>query len=399
VFWQARTQDAAGTLYASETQQADIPQGNRVPNLDVVVHDGSGSAVAGGYLLGAVTNWLNAPIQSITTVAIWRASDGVAVWWWDLPDGWVTVSPAWSDHSAAVRYDAYAIEAEGGTEGHFVQLDGTATTSDLLLDGHHNAIETLPGQWAWIASDMHLSDDHADLSNRIYTAPVGDTSAPVELFNEFDSIYGGVAPTHCAHQTLPSLFVDGLPLFDWTHTNSITYAPGSDSLYVYGRYMDALWKLDRATGALQWQLGGPGGDFTTVAGGSLWDSSETSVLWSHAHMTDVWDGGALAFDNGDHADPKVSSVVEIAWDEQARTASEVWRYTHPAGAFMFVLGDARRTPEDTVLISWTMLGEVTEVDRSGAVLWEATVPGGLDISRVRHVNDLYDILARAPTTR
>ena len=45
------------------------------------------------------------------------------------------------------------------------------------------------------------------------------------------------------------------PLRDWSHSNSVTYDPGDDSIIVSARYQDAVIKLDRESGDVVWILG------------------------------------------------------------------------------------------------------------------------------------------------
>ena len=130
-------------------------------------------------------------------------------------------------------------------------------------------------------------------------------------------------------------------------------------------------------------MGGRSSDFTREDGSPLYTSAEDSWPWSHAHLSDAWEGGALLFDNGDHYDPPVSGVVEVAWDEEARTVREVWRWTRPDGVFLFTLGDARRLPGGNVLVAWTGEGRLTEITRDGDIVWDARAEPGLQVSRIQ----------------
>lgn len=390
VVWQA-VSEVDGTEERSALQTYTVPEPSRLPPLTISTSL-DGAELPNGYIMAAASTGLSAGAQALTTIGIWRASDGQPVWWLDLQTGLVTVSPSLSPSEPVVIFDAYHAQADATPEGHRIRLDGSVWSSDALQQGHHAAIETLPGTWAWLAMRATTqSDGRTDLTDLVMQAPVGDTSVPDVVLDHSDDIFGGVAPATCVHNALPSNLTPVPDVYEWVHSNSLVYSPDSDALYVYGRFVDALWKIDRSTGALQWQLGGPNGDFTDPDGLPLWTEAADSRPWSHAHMTDVWDGGALLFDNGDHYSPRASGVVEVAWDEASRTAWEVWRYDSPSDEFMFVLGDARRLPGDHVLISWTEDGRFEEVDRDGVLQWQATLPGALQVSRVRYIEDLYSV--------
>ena len=136
------------------------------------------------------------------------------------------------------------------------------------------------------------------------------------------------------------------------------------------------------TGELLWQLGGLGGDFTYPSGEPVWTSAFEPTLFSHAHMSQVWAGGMVTFDNGDHRAPQVSSIAELAWDEQARTVERVWEFYHPGGGHTYPLGDVKKLEDGSYLVAWGALSEFMVVDASAAVRWHATVPRLFTLGRI-----------------
>ncbi|NCG22154.1 MAG: hypothetical protein GWP91_24320 [Rhodobacterales bacterium] len=393
VFWQA-VSDVQDQEYTSSIAEYTVPAPDLVSSLAVTIHDDS-AILPSGYFLGSTTNGFRAGDQALTRVVIWRASDGVPVWWFNADPGVVTLSPSLSKHRPEVHFEA--VSANNDDLAYRVRIDGMSQSANVILGAHHVVLETLPQQWAWLALRFTESAERLDGTDVIYQASFDDTASPTVLLDTYDDVFAGQPPNTCDHNQQPSPFSTTVDVYEWAHSNSLIYVPDTDDLYVGGRFVDSLWKVDRATGTLEWQLGGPNGDFTDPDGNSLWTSAADSRPWSHAHLTDLWDGGALLFDNGDHYSPRESGVVEVAWDEASRTAWEVWRYPHPNNAIIPIVGDARRLPEDHVLISWTTLGQVTEVNRDGDLLWEAQLPGNLQMGRVRYIPDLYALAN--PTNR
>src|SRR5690606_3043860 len=143
----------------------------------------------------------------------------------------------------------------------------------------------------------------------------------------------------------------------------------NDSYYVLSRYLDALIRVDRASGDTAWVLGGDHDSFT-------W----TGTPFQHGHVSDVWADGMLIFDNRDHDGP--TRVAEIAWDEDQRTAEVVWEFPRPDGAVLPVLGDARRLPGGNRLIVWSSRGELVEVSPEGEVLLRGSLGLGSILTRV-----------------
>ena len=108
-------------------------------------------------------------------------------------------------------------------------------------------------------------------------------------------------------------------------------------------------------------------------------------------MSQLWDGGMVVFDNGDHHDPQVSGVVEYAWDEASRTVEQVWRHTDPDGRFTSMMGDVRKLPSGNYLVSWSALGTIEEITPDHEVVWRANAGVGMVVGRVRWIEDLYSL--------
>ena len=60
-------------------------------------------------------------------------------------------------------------------------------------------------------------------------------------------------------------------------------------------------------------MGGQYSDFTNPDGTPVWRGLSDVDLWSHAHMSHLWDGGLAVFDNG-FFNGDVSRAVEYAYD-------------------------------------------------------------------------------------
>ena len=112
-------------------------------------------------------------------------------------------------------------------------------------------------------------------------------------------------------------------------------------------------------------------------------------MWSHPHLSDLWDGGALVFDNGDHYTPPKSRVVEVSWDEAATTANIVRTIERPGPDFTGAVGDARRMPDGRIVTAWGSISDVTIHSAAGDLEWLARIPSGLYAARIRYTRDLY----------
>lgn len=128
---------------------------------------------------------------------------------------------------------------------------------------------------------------------------------------------------------------------DWSHCNGMFYDPTDDSLIVSLRHQDAVIKLSRATGEIQWILG------NHYDWRRKWQplllKAEGDLRWPyHQHAPKITpDGTLLLFDNGNYrakpfkrktpASKNFSRVVEFRIDAAKMTVAQVWEYRGEAG--------------------------------------------------------------------
>jgi hypothetical protein len=264
-------------------------------------------------------------------------------------------------------------------------LDGSGSVATRTTNGHHDFVEHADGTFAWLAYDNRLVEIDGQLED-VYTDELvrgvqGQSGSDETelLFNFFDDY--GVDPWWVCDHMGTVEFVDGA---DWTHSNSLMYFPPHDAYYLMPRRHDTMLKIDAQSGELLWQAGGPNSTF----------SYNPDHLWSHAHMSQVWDGGFTLFNNGDHLVPQVSSAQEWSWDEDTQEMNLVWEYKDPEGRYITMVGDTRKLSGGNYLVSWTTLGRLTEVTPDNELVWEAEVDTlGETTVRTRWLPSLYDLRA------
>lgn len=327
------------------------------PLLQLEFVDGDRSEVARGYLLFT---------QSEGDASWAGVLDGCAahVWWRAQTDPDLRVYRAHvsddrqrvmvAEHNREHRPDRSAVlEVDLATD--------EVVRTTRIPEGHHDFAELPGSRISWISwqylENTWFPNLQADVvTDVVRTADLGERAETDQrLFSLYDTV--GMEPWWtCVHMN-PTSQIPGYA--EWSHSNSLMYEPVSNRLFLYARYWDALLAFDADSGALDWSLGGPMDAFEAKAG---------TTLPSHAHLSHLWDGGALFFDNANHVSD-ASRVVELAWDEAAGTVEEVWSYSD--GTFVSYLGDARKLPGGNVLIAWSTDGRFTEVTPDGDVVWEA----------------------------
>jgi hypothetical protein len=390
--WRAVSETADGLAEAEgELTVPDAPVG--LPRL-VVSTPAPGSEVAGGYVLSTVTTSLGGA-DADAYVAIWDAT-GAPVWWRHHAPGHVTVTPSLGTTPGTIWWDDYDLTSAALTSTAVrARLDGSEVLEIPTAVGHHAVIEAEPGVIGWAARDTRRGGDPEAwiTADRVYEAPIASASTPREVVNLHDDLFGGATTAPCTHALTPWPYDGQFPVFEWSHLNSLVHLADRDAWLLHLRWVDTVLLVDRPTGEILWVMGGPDGTFTWADGAPLWSGVEDSWL-SHAHLSDAWDGGLVAFDNGSHRSPPTSSIVELAWDEGSGTVEEVFRWSHPDGRFVGIIGDVRKLPGGSYLASWSTAGDLDEISPAGEVLWHAETEPPRSVGRVVFLRDLYDPTGR-----
>jgi hypothetical protein len=311
--------------------------------------------------------------------------DGDYVWYHHVDDaGGISLLPGLDGKS--VLYNEHDQEQlHDYSQVSRVALDGMSLTTTRTMTGHHAFVEDEGERIAWLAQimrDVTVEDEDMTFwTDAIRTAPEGEDQEDVfdEPYNQFDD-YGKKPWIVCSHVEREGvIWAPGT--HQWTHGNSLM---SDEDHYYYGpRFLDAILKIDKQTGEVVWQLGGPEGLLSDFA-------YDPDNWWSHGHLSHLWDGGLMMFDNGDHHEDQISAISEYAWDEETMTAERVWEYHDPEERFLEMVGDARKLPGGNYMGIWSSAGFINEVTPDKEVVWRVESELGSLMSRAFFVSDLYD---------
>ena len=255
-----------------------------------------------------------------------------------------TGSPYTDQHELVTTYDAHGIRIADYLFGYDIRtVDRSAVggTSADVVAGHQvlrlsssGAVDTLVNGWtAWSASD----------------------------------------------------YVDPFSSGDIDHPNSIDIDRDGGVVVSY-RNLDAIVKIDSATHAIVWQLGGARNQFRFVG------DPESGFGGQHDARI-LPNGHLLLFDNGTNHSPQASRAVEYAIDPVAKTATMVWQYVPQPPVFNTFTGSAQRLANGNTVVSWTLTGVIDEVSPDGTLLSRTqvtTAPGTpASIYRATRIRSLY----------
>lgn len=122
--------------------------------------------------------------------------------------------------------------------------------------------------------------------------------------------------------------------FDYCHGNAIEEDADGNILLSF-RHLNAIYKINRTTGSIIWQLGGQNSDFTFV--------NDNGFSGQH-DIRRLPNGNYSLFDNANMmAQPKISRGVEYALDTVNWTATKINEVIHPDAFFARAMGNYRQT--------------------------------------------------------
>ena len=157
---------------------------------------------------------------------------------------------------------------------------------------------------------------------------------------------------------------------DIYHWNSVE--PDGDGYVLSFRHLDAVYRIDRGTGAIDWKLGGvPRPESLTVFGDPL--SAVSTFCGQHdARVLD--DGSVTVFDNGTGCRP--SRAVRFAIDDTAQTATLLEDVRDSDGASSGCCGSTRRLPDGDWVSQWGNNPYLTEQTGTGVSVFKLSFTQG-----------------------
>jgi len=230
-------------------------------------------------------------------------------------------------------------------------MDGLGEVETLDIDRHHDFCVLPNNSIAYIEFDR---DGDGTCDKIMERSAEGETRQVYRLRDDFSALsststgWGGGSG-------------------EWCHSNAIHYVPSQDAFTLSVLNQNMIIKFTRS-GELLWALDGDG---DTVDGVSYL----LGVSWSRQHGHHLFaDDRLLIFNNGAGGFSSGESIaLEFSLDENAGSASEVWRYS--GGASSQTLGDVQKLGNGNVLVTYSNNGVIHEVSPSGTLLRTLTASG------------------------
>ena len=212
---------------------------------------------------------------------------------------------------------------------------------------------------------------------------------------------GGTAGARVTGTAVQHIAADGTLLFDWSPFDhfaitdgeardrtggSVNWSHGNaldldadGNLIVSFRNLREITKINVATGAVMWRLGGRRNQFTFL------DAPETGFVAQHG-VRAIAPGALLLLDNLGVATE--SRAERYALDEGRLTARLVRSYGSAPAVVTEIGGSVQDLPNGRTLVSFGTAGRVEEYDAAGRVLWRIDGNAGY-VFRAQRIRSLY----------
>ena len=169
--------------------------------------------------------------------------------------------------------------------------------------------------------------------------------------------------------------------WDWFHINAV-HLDTDGNLLVSSRNTWTVFKVDRHTGQIMWQLGGKHSSFTLrAAPGQVLDRDGKIFAWQHD--PEAIGGGEYTFFDDESGGNLLGSsrVVTVRLDLATRVATLVKSDDQPEGQVAQLMGNAQTTPGGDLFVGWGALPYISEFSPSGKLLFNAELPAGVSTYR------------------
>ena len=296
---------------------------------------------------------------------------GVPVWWYKDTNATDTIDAKFINPSTIAWKDGEPYYQLRGLNGSLKSEVGSAT---VPLNSHD--LQQLPnGNYLGIRYETRncpaVPSQCVDLSSWGLSskATIVD-SVIVELTPQNKVVWSWSVADHINVATANVNWHGNFP--DVIHMNSIQY-DGDGGIVWSARHLDAVYRINMATGGITWKLGG-----SATPQSLKFISSKYPTNFSGQHFARLLPNGMLTVqDNGTRAKPaRAVRALEIQLNLSKHSATIVQQVTDsrtPTEAFC--CGSALKLPTEDWVISWGFVDYTTELTSEGKPQLAITYPG------------------------
>ena len=258
---------------------------------------------------------------------------------------------------------------------HYQTVATLHATDGWVLTLHEIVIR---GHDAWVTANKNIPMDLGRYGGA-YNGALIDSAV-----QEYDLTTGKLVRSWDALDHIPlgdskaSLPTNGFP-WDAYHVNAID-VPGDGSFVVSMRNTWAAYKVNIATGKIEWTLGGPHSSFK-IGPGADFQWQHDVVTYPGSPLITMFDDHCCQINSGGtYVSPTgASRGLVLKLDQKTHTATLAGQYSHGSKFDSDYMGSLEPLANGNEMVGWGSSPFITEYSASGDMLLDARLPGS-DIS-------------------
>ncbi len=289
--------------------------------------------------------WTGFAVTSLMGESQWAVvldEDGNAVWFVEVPDDGRLVRVRQRRDGRGI-WGVPAARTDKSEPSYLIGIDwnGVEIERHEIAEFSHDYVEVEAGLIAFLNYDPRVVDGVEVIGNTITEIDV-ESGAEADIFSTFD----------LWEPALETLSGDG----EWSGGNAMDFDEESGTYTAGFRQLGALVEVDRRTGEVVRQLGGPSSDF-------LFPETNDEFRLQHQFQ---WRGDSvLVFDNRESSED--SRVMEYSLADGV--ATPLWTHISDPPVWVFALGDVDRAEDGSTFIDWASAGLLEDVGADGETRW------------------------------
>jgi hypothetical protein len=254
---------------------------------------------------------------------------------------------------------------------HYRPVATLRATGGWVLTLHEIAIR---GHYAWVTANKNIPRNLSRYGGA-YNGAFIDSAVQEYDLRTGKLVYSWDALKHIplsdGRATLPT---NGFP-WDAYHVNSI-YLPGDGTFVVSMRNTWAAYKVNIATGEIEWTLGGRHSSFK-LAKSADFEWQHDVIAYPGSPLVTLFDDHCCQLTGGGtYVTPtSYSRGLVLKLDQRTHTAKLAGQYTHGANFNAEYMGSLEPLANGNEIVGWGSAPFFTEYDSSGNMLLDARLPG------------------------
>jgi EmrB/QacA subfamily drug resistance transporter len=273
-------------------------------------------------------------------------------------------------------------------QGTITSTGDTETGEDVVVDQHYRPVARLRatdgwvltlhemvirGHYAWVTANKNIPRNLSRYGGA-YNGALIDSAV-----QEYDLTTGKLLYSWDALKHIPlsdgraSLPTNGFP-WDAYHVNSISL-PGDGTFVVSMRNTWAAYKVNIATGQIEWTLGGRHSSFK-LGKGAAFEWQHNVVVYPGSLVTMFDDHCCQITGGGTYVNPaSYSRGLVLKLDQHAHAATLAGEYTHGSNFNAEYMGSMEPLTNGNEFVGWGSAPFFSEYDSDGNLLLDARLPG------------------------